>query len=65
MARGLTAPLGDNPANNGLKELLKTAEVNQKQDRVVLTATVSPALFSTPENSSSSQTTPPAVDATK
>src|SRR5665213_737988 len=44
MARGLAAPLGENAANDGLKELLKTAVVNQNQDRVVLTATVSPAL---------------------
>lgn len=65
MARGFTAPLGDNPANNGLKELLKTAEVNQKQDRVVLTATVSPALFSTSENSTADGTTKPADNATK
>lgn len=46
LARGFTVQLGDTPANNGLKELLKTAEVNQKQDRVVVTATVPPALFS-------------------
>ncbi len=46
MARGFTVPLGDNPANNGLKELLKTAAVNQKQDRVVVTA-VLPASFLT------------------
>ncbi len=65
LARGFTAPLGDTPANNGLKELLKTAEVDRKRDRVVLTATVSPALFSTAENVSSSQATPPASDATK
>ncbi len=65
MARGLAAPLGENPANDGLKELLKTAVVNQNQDRVVLTATVSPALFATPGNSPSRQTTPPTPDATK
>jgi hypothetical protein len=65
LARGFTAPLGDNPANKGLKELLKTAAVNQKQDRVVLTATVSPALFSTTEINSSSQATPMGDAATK
>ncbi len=65
LARGFTAPLGDNPANNGLKELLKTAQVNQKQDRVVLTATVSPALLSADENSFAGQATKPANDATK
>jgi hypothetical protein len=56
MARGVTAPLSDNAANNGLKELLKTAEIAQKRDRVVITATLSPSLFSgpagnTPDNS--------------
>lgn len=65
LARGFTAPLGDNPGNNGLKELLKTAEVNQKQDRVVLTATVSPALLSSEEDSPSGQATRTPNDATK
>jgi hypothetical protein len=49
LARGFTAPLADNAANNGLKELLKTAEVTQKRDRVVVTATVDHSLFSEPE----------------
>jgi hypothetical protein len=48
LARGITAPLADNTANNSLKELLKTAEINQKRERVVITATLSPALFSGP-----------------
>ena len=39
LARGFTAPLAGNAANNSLKELLKTAEVTQKRDRVVVTAT--------------------------
>jgi hypothetical protein len=46
LARGITAPLADNTANNSLKELLKTAEITQKRDRVVITAKLSPALFS-------------------
>jgi hypothetical protein len=46
LARGITAPLADNAANNSLKELLKTAEITQKRDRVVITATLSPSLFS-------------------
>jgi hypothetical protein len=37
LARGFTTPLGDNTANEGLKELLKSAEVSQKKDRVVVT----------------------------
>ena len=46
LARGFTVPLGDNASNNGLKELLKTAEVTQKRNRVVVTGTLSPGLFS-------------------
>jgi hypothetical protein len=46
LARSFTAPLADTGANNGLKELLKTAEVAQKHNRVVLTARLSPSLFS-------------------
>lgn len=38
LARGATAGLGVNPANNGLKELLKTATVTQKRNRVVINA---------------------------
>jgi hypothetical protein len=51
LARGITAPLADNAANNSMKELLKTAEISQKRDRVVITATLSPALFSGPAGS--------------
>jgi len=46
LARSFTAPLADEAANNGLKELLKTAEVAQKRNRVVVTARLSPSLFS-------------------
>jgi len=51
LARGFTAPLPENSAgsglaNRGLKELLKTAEVTQQHDRVVVTATLSPSLLS-------------------
>jgi hypothetical protein len=58
LARGITAPLGDNAANNGLKALLKTAEVTQHRDRVVVTATL-PASYlaklAESENSSAAQ----------
>ena len=54
MARGVTAPLADNAANNSLKELLKTAEITQKHDRVVVTATLSPSLFSGPAENKNS-----------
>lgn len=45
LARGLSTPLGANSANNSLKELLKTAQVEQKRNRVVVTAQLSPSLF--------------------
>ncbi len=65
MARGFTVQLGDNPANNGLKDLLKTAAVTQKKDHVVVTATVSPAFLSAAENPLPAQTTPQAEGASK
>jgi hypothetical protein len=56
LARGFTISLADNSANNGLKELLKTAEVTQKRNRVLVSATLSPSLFkgasATPDASS-------------
>jgi len=46
VARGFTAPLGQNTANNGLKQLLKTAEVTvERRNRVVVRATLSPAML--------------------
>jgi hypothetical protein len=45
VARGFTVPLSANAANNGLKELLQTAEVSQKRNRVVVTARLSPSLL--------------------
>jgi hypothetical protein len=46
LARSFSSPLADNGVNNSLKELLKTAEVSQKRNRVVVTARISPSLFS-------------------
>jgi hypothetical protein len=40
LARGFTTPLAGNAANNGLKDLLNTAEVTQHRERVVVTATL-------------------------
>ncbi len=65
LARGFSAPLSAGAANNGLRQLLKTAEVTQKRNRVVVTATLSPALLTSlaqGENpqESAPQTTPPA-----
>ena len=45
MARGFTAPLADNSANRALKEVLKTAEVTQRRNRVVATANLSPSFL--------------------
>ena len=44
LARGYTAPLSDSAANQGLKELLKTAEISQTRNRVLIRATL-PASF--------------------
>jgi hypothetical protein len=55
-ARGFTAPLSPNPANNSLQQLLKTAAVTQHRNRVVVTAALSPSLLTNlaqQENSSS------------
>jgi hypothetical protein len=46
MVRGIASPLADNAANKGLKELLRTAEVKQERERVVVTATLDRSLFS-------------------
>jgi hypothetical protein len=46
LARGFTQPLAQNPANNGLRELLQTAVVSQKRDRVLITATLTPSALS-------------------
>jgi hypothetical protein len=43
LARGFMGRLAANPANNGLRDLLRTAEVTQKHDRVVITGTLSPS----------------------
>jgi hypothetical protein len=60
LARGFTAPLGDNSANNGLRELLKTAEVTQKQDRVVVTAQLPPSFLAGLELEAEPQESKPA-----
>ena len=51
LARGFTAPLAENSAGNGLankslKQLLQTADVTRERNRVVVKASLSPALFS-------------------
>jgi hypothetical protein len=48
LARGFTPGLGENPANNALKELLKTVQVTGKRNRVIATATLTPATLGNP-----------------
>lgn len=43
LLRGFAQPMGDTAANNSLREVLKNAAVEQKHDRVVVTATLSPS----------------------
>jgi len=59
LARGFSQPLSANAPNNGLKQLLKTAEVAQKRNRVVVTAALSPALLGTLASSENSQESAP------
>ena len=68
MARGFTEPLNGNAANKGLKELLKTAEVNQKRNRVVVTARVPVSMFAglaSGENSAAHSDAEPIPEASK
>jgi hypothetical protein len=68
LANNFAAPLADNAANIGFKELLKTAEVAQKRNRVVVTATLSPSLVSglaSDENSAAKSATESAQGASK
>jgi hypothetical protein len=68
LARDVTTQLSNDPANNALRELLKTTEVTQKRNRVIATASLSPSLLSqitNGENSFSTPATPSAHDASK
>jgi hypothetical protein len=50
LARGAAAPLSDNAANRGLKDLLKTAEISHSSNRVVVKATLPPSFFASLAN---------------
>jgi hypothetical protein len=68
LARDVTTQLSNEPANNALRELLKTTEVTQKRNRVIATATLSPAFFNqitSSENSFQPPATPLAQDASE
>jgi hypothetical protein len=58
LARGFSAPLSANSANNGLKQLLQSAEVTQKRNRVVVSAKLSPSLLATLAQNENSLTSP-------
>jgi hypothetical protein len=55
LGRDLAQQLAANPANNGLRDLLRTAEVTQKKNRVVVTASLSAGLLSSLAKSESPQ----------
>lgn len=68
LARDVSTQLANNTANNVLRELLKTAEITQKRNRVIATATLTPSLLTkitAGENSSSRPATPATQDASK
>jgi len=68
LARDVTTQLSSDPANNALRELLKTTEITQKRNRVIATAGLSPSFLSqitNGDNSLSPPATPPAHDASK
>jgi hypothetical protein len=56
LARGATAGLADDPANNALKEILGTAAITGKRNRVVATATVTPKSLSSLANAGDEST---------
>jgi hypothetical protein len=66
--RQISVPLAETPVNNAFRELLKTAKVVQRRDRVVVTATVPSSLFTAvlPQNDPmDGQTTSSPEDASK
>jgi hypothetical protein len=68
LARDVSVQLPSNPANNAFREVLKSTEVSQRRNRVVATATVSPALLgevTESDKSSSEPATLPQQDASK
>ena len=68
LARDISIQLSSNPGNNAFREILKTTEVSQKRNRVIATATLSPALLNevtSGKNSSSEAATPVTQDASK
>lgn len=68
LARDVTTQLSNDPANNALRELLKTTEVTQKRNRVIVNASLSPSFLSqitSGENSFSAPATSPSKPASQ
>ncbi len=68
LAKSFTEPLNEGSANKGLKELLKSAEVTQSHNRVLLKATVPVSMFTgltSSENSVPHPEAAPAANASK
>lgn len=68
LARDVTIQLSSNPANDALREILKSTQISQKRNRVVATASLSPALLgrvTESEYSPDSPATPVAEAASK
>ena len=68
LARDVTIQLSSNPANDALREILKSTEISQKRNRVVATAAISPGLLgrvTESENSSADPATPPPESASR
>ena len=68
LAREFTDPLRSNAANTGLKELLRSAEVTQSRNRVLLKANVPVSMFTGlagDEDSAVQREAPPASNASK
>lgn len=68
LARDVTIQLSSNPANDALREILKSTQISQKRNRVVATASLSPDLLgrvTEGENSSADPATPPAESASR
>lgn len=68
LARDVTIQLSSNPANDALREILKSTQISQKRNRVVATAAISPGLLgrvTESENSSANPATPPDESASR
>lgn len=68
LARDVTVQLSSNPANNALREVLRTTQIAQKHNRVIATASLSPGFFTQITDgkiSSAESTTSATQDASK